>query len=59
MRSVPRWMLAVVVCVLHPAMVHAEPTHINVAELDNQIISPVTQQYVLESLAASERDGAQ
>ncbi len=32
--------------------------HVNVIELDNQIISPVTQQYILESLARSEREQA-
>lgn len=36
----------------------AQAAHVNVIELDNQIISPVTQQYILESLARSEREQA-
>lgn len=36
----------------------AEAAHVNVIELDNQIISPVTQQYILDALARSEREGA-
>jgi len=31
---------------------------VNVIELDNQIISPVTQQYILEAIDRSETDGA-
>ena len=36
----------------------AEAAHVNVIELDNQIISPVTQQYVVEAIERSESDGA-
>ena len=36
--------------------VHA--AHVNVIELDNQIISPVTQQYILDALGRSEREQA-
>ena len=57
MKSVLRWILLAISTLCSAAPVHA--AHVNVAELDNQIISPVTQQYILESLAASERDGAQ
>ena len=32
--------------------------HVNVIELDNQIISPVTQQYIVDAIERSERDGA-
>ena len=32
--------------------------HVNVIELDNQIISPVTQQYIEEAIGRSESDGA-
>lgn len=39
-----------------PLLVHA--AHVNVIELDNQIISPVTQQYILEAIERSERGGA-
>ena len=37
----------------------AQAAHVNVIELDNQIISPVTQQYILSAIDRSERDGAQ
>jgi len=36
----------------------AEAAHVNVIELDNQIISPVTQQYILDAVDRSEQDGA-
>jgi membrane-bound serine protease (ClpP class) len=36
-----------------------EAAHVNVIELDNQIISPVTQQYIVSAVDRSERDGAQ
>ena len=32
--------------------------HVNVIELDNQIISPVTQQYIIEAIDRSETDGS-
>ena len=32
--------------------------HVNVIELDNQIISPVTQQYIVDAIERSESDGA-
>ena len=35
-----------------------EAAHVNVIELDNQIISPVTQQYITDAIARSETDGA-
>ena len=38
------------------APVHA--AHVNVIELDNQIVSPVTQQYILDAIGRSEREGA-
>ncbi|MBI3318969.1 MAG: nodulation protein NfeD, partial [Candidatus Omnitrophica bacterium] len=37
----------------------AQAAHVNVIELDNQIISPVTQQYILESIERSEREPAE
>ncbi|MBI3087845.1 MAG: nodulation protein NfeD [Candidatus Omnitrophica bacterium] len=33
--------------------------HVNVIELDNQIISPVTQQYLVKAVERSEQDGAE
>lgn len=39
-----------------PDQVHA--AHVNVIELDNQIISPVTQQYIVDAISRSETDGA-
>ncbi len=36
----------------------AEAAHVNVIELDNQIISPVTQQYIDDAIHRSETDGA-
>lgn len=36
----------------------ADAAHVNVVTLDNRIISPVTQQYILDALDRSERDGA-
>jgi membrane-bound serine protease (ClpP class) len=36
----------------------ASAAHVNVIELDNQIISPVTQQYITEAIARSEADAA-
>jgi len=36
----------------------AQAAHVNLIELDNQIISPVTQQYIVEAIARSETDGA-
>ena len=41
---------------IHP--VPAEAVHVNVIELDNQIISPVTQQYIDSAIERSESDGA-
>jgi membrane-bound serine protease (ClpP class) len=37
---------------------HADAAHVNVIELDNRIISPVTQQYITEAIDRSESDGA-
>ena len=37
----------------------AQAAHVNVIELDNQIISPVTQQYLVEALARSEEEQAE
>ena len=34
------------------------PGHVNVIELDNRIISPVTQQYITHAIERSEADGA-
>ena len=39
-----------------PAVAHA--AHVNVIELDNQIINPVTQQYITDAIDRSESDGA-
>ena len=39
-----------------PLFAHA--AHVNVIELDNRIISPVTQQYITEAIDRSETDGA-
>lgn len=39
-----------------PLSAHA--AHVNVAELDNQIINPVTQQYVVDAIERAESDGA-
>ena len=36
----------------------AQAAHVNVIELDNAIISPVTQQYITEAIDRSETDGA-
>jgi membrane-bound serine protease (ClpP class) len=36
----------------------SEAAHVNVIELDNQIISPVTQQYIVEAIERSESDGS-
>ena len=35
-----------------------QAAHVNVIELDNRIISPVTQQYITDAIDRSERDGA-
>ena len=34
------------------------PPHVNLIELDNQIISPVTSHYILDAITRSEQDGA-
>jgi len=39
-------------------MASAHAAHVNVIELDNQIISPVTQQYIESAIERSETDGA-
>ncbi len=49
--------LGVAVAVLS-APIRAEAAHANVIELDNQIISPVTQQYIDDAITRSESDGA-
>ncbi len=36
----------------------AQAAHVNVIELDNQLISPVTQQYITDAIERSEADGA-
>ena len=36
----------------------AQAAHVNVIELDNQIINPVTQQYITDAVERSEADGA-
>ena len=36
----------------------AQAAHVNVIELDNQIISPVSQQYIADAIEHSESDGA-
>ena len=50
--------LIVLLCALFSLAQPAEAAHVNVIELDNQIISPVTQQYITEAIERSERDGA-
>ena len=40
------------------AQILPPPGHVNVIELDNRIISPVTQQYIEEAIDRSESDGA-
>ena len=42
-----------------PRCALAEVAHVNVIEIDNQIISPVTQQYVLDAVTRSEQDHAE
>ena len=39
--------------------VPSQAAHVNVIELDNQIISPVTQQYIVGAIDRSEREGAE
>ena len=36
----------------------AQAAHVNVIELDNQVINPVTQQYITDAIERSETDGA-
>ena len=36
----------------------SQAAHVNVIELDNRIISPVTQQYITDAIERSEDDGA-
>ena len=43
-------------CLLNPT--RSEAARVNVIELDNQIISPVTQQYIVEAIDRSESDGS-
>jgi membrane-bound serine protease (ClpP class) len=50
------FVLALSVGLLCPAL--GEAAHVNVIELDNQIISPVTQQYIVDAIERSESDGA-
>ena len=38
---------------------HAQAAQVNVIELDNQIISPVTQQYILDAIQRSEQEHAE
>ncbi len=56
--SVRRWSLILVSATLLASPVLAQAAHVNVIELDNQIISPVTQQYIVDAIARSESDGA-
>ncbi len=46
--ALPLWLL--------PAL--AEAAHVNVIELDNRIINPVTQQYIEEAIERSEQDAS-
>jgi len=48
--------ITIILSTLWPA--RGEASHVNVITLDNQIISPVTQQYVTEAIGRSESDGA-
>jgi len=50
--------LAVVAVLAGVNVPDARAAHVNVIELDNQIISPVTQQYIEEAIKTSEQDGA-
>ena len=64
-RSLPAryFLLVFVMCVgilfLCNVAAFAEAPHVNLIELDNQLISPVTQQYIVDALDRSERDGAE
>ena len=49
-------LLGLICSVLFSAVAHA--AHVNVIELDNQIINPVTQQYITDAIDRSESDGA-
>ena len=49
-------LLGLICSALFPACAHA--AHVNVIELDNQIINPVTQQYITDAIDRSESDGA-
>lgn len=44
-------------CLIVPSM-PAHAAHVNVIELDNKIISPVTERYIAEAIERSETDGA-
>ncbi|MBI4598241.1 MAG: nodulation protein NfeD [Candidatus Omnitrophica bacterium] len=54
-----RYLLIIGICGLTGLRSAAsEAAHVNVIELDNQIISPVTQQYIVDAIERSESDGA-
>ena len=55
-RSLLIGILSVLTTGLRPAL--SEAAHVNVIELDNQLISPVTQQYIVDAINRSESDGA-
>ncbi len=53
------FVIAVVICTLSVFWSSpAQAAHVNVIELDNRIISPATQQYILDGIDRSESDGA-
>ncbi len=60
------WLLAALCSLLpHTAMAKpavapapVAPGHVNVIELDNQIIGPATQRYIVDAITRSETDGA-
>ncbi len=52
-----RWIAALIVSLAAARAASAAPT-VNVIELDNRIISPVTQQYITDSIDRSERENA-
>ena len=47
-----------ILALLGPGAQPLQAAHVNVIELDNQIVSPVTQQYIEEAISRSETDAA-
>lgn len=57
--GVPRTLLLLFTAAFLTAAPPVSAGHVNVIKLDNQIITPVTSQYIQEAIERSERDGAQ